>query len=177
MNKDEFYMKLAIEEAKNAYAKEEVPVGAVIVLNDEIISYGHNLREKSHDITNHAELNVIREASKKIGDWRLENTTMYVTLFPCPMCASAIVQSRIKRLVIGAPTKNLDTKEIVLKILEGNNTSPKVTLTEYILEEECKKLLSSFFREQRENKKTEEIMTNSTFENIKHIDEEGNEYW
>ena len=153
MNKDEFYMKLAIEEAKKAYDKDEVPVGAIIVLNDEVISKSHNLREITNDITNHAELNAIRAASKTTGDWRLEGAIMYVTLFPCSMCISAIVQSRIERLVVGAPTKDLNSREIALKILEGNNTSPKLTLTENILEKECKTLLSDFFKKQRNNKK------------------------
>jgi len=149
MNKDEYYMSIALKEAEKAYKKGEVPVGTVIVLNDKIISKGYNLRECTNDITKHAELIAIKNASKKYHDWRLENAVMYVTLFPCPMCASAIIQSRIKNLVIGAPTLDLKSKKIVYEILEGNNTSPKVILYEGILENQCKSLLSKFFREQR----------------------------
>lgn len=152
MNIDDKYMKLAIEEAKLAYKENEVPVGAVIILNDKIIAKSHNLRQNTNDITNHAELIAIREASKKIGDWRLDDAIMYVTLFPCPMCASAIIQSRIKKIVIGASTNDLKTKKIVLEILEGNNTSPRVEYKEGILESDCQNLLSDFFKEQRKNK-------------------------
>ena len=149
MNKDEYYMNLALNEAKKAYLKGEVPVGSVIVLNDKIIGKGHNLRECTNDITKHAELIAIKKASQKYRDWRLENSIMYVTLFPCPMCASAIVQSRIDKLVVGTPTLDFNTKEIVYKILEGNNTSPNVILKEGVLESKCKDLLSEFFKEQR----------------------------
>ena len=149
MNIDEYYMSLALKEAEKAYKKGEVPVGAVIVLNNKVIAKGHNLREFSNDITKHAELIAIKKSSKKYHDWRLENSVMYVTLFPCPMCASAIVQSRIKRLVIGSPTLDLNTKEIVYKIMNGNNTNPKVIINEGVLDSKCKNLLSKFFKEQR----------------------------
>ena len=149
MNKDEYYMNLALKEAKKAYKKGEVPVGAIVVLNDMVISKGHNLRESTNDITKHAELIAIKKASRKYYDWRLENSIMYVTLFPCPMCASAIVQSRINRLVVGAPTLDLESKKIVYKILNGNNTSPKVKLNEGVLDNDCKNLLSEFFKKQR----------------------------
>lgn len=149
MNSDEYYMNIALEEAEKAYKKGEVPVGAVIVLNNKIISRGHNLREKSNDITKHAELISIKRASRKYHDWRLENSIMYVTLFPCPMCASAIVQSRIGKLVIGATTLDLKTQEISYKILEGNNLNPKVKVVENVLESKSKDLLKKFFKEQR----------------------------
>ena len=152
MDIDEYYMNLALDEAEIAYEENEVPVGAVIVLDNNVIAKSHNLRQSTNDITNHAELLAIREASKKIGDWRLENTTMYVTLFPCPMCASAIIQSRINRLVIGTSTTDFKSKKIVLEILEGNNTSPKVIVKEGMLERDCQNLLSNFFKEQRKNK-------------------------
>ncbi|MBQ8891981.1 MAG: nucleoside deaminase [Bacilli bacterium] len=149
MNKDELYMKLALEEAKKAYLENEVPVGAVIVYHDKVLARSHNLRQMTNDITNHAELIAIREASQKINDWRLDDTTMYVTLFPCPMCAGAIVASRIKRLVVGTPTTDLKTQDLVLKILEGNNTSPKVNVDLGILESDCREILSMFFKKQR----------------------------
>ena len=142
-------MKLALKEAKKAYYKGEVPVGTLIVLDDKIISKGYNLRETTKDITKHAELIAIKKASKKYYDWRLENAVLYVTLFPCPMCASAIVQSRISMIVVGAPTLDYKSKDLVNKIFEGSNISPKVILKEGILETECKNLLSNFFKEQR----------------------------
>ena len=149
MNKDNYYMNIALKEAKKAYLRDEVPVGCIIVLNDKIIARGHNLRESTGDILKHAELIVIKKVSKKINNWRLSDMIMYVTLYPCPMCASAIVQSRIKRLVIGAPTKDKNTKFICDKIFEGNNTSPKIEVIENILEDECKKIISDFFEKKR----------------------------
>ena len=149
MNDNEYYMKLALKEAEKAYKKNEVPVGAVIVVDDKIISKGYNLRESSKNILNHAELIAIQRASKKKKDWRLTDAIMYVTLYPCPICASAIVQSRIKKVVIGAPTKDNNTKQIVDLIFEGNSTSPKIEVINGILENECKSILSNFFKEKR----------------------------
>ena len=115
MNKDKYYMNVALKEARKAYLRGEVPVGCIIVLNDKIIARGHNLRETTGDILKHAELITIKKCCKKIGDWRLEDSVMYVTLFPCPMCASAIVQSRIKKIVIEGmrlgPLKRLECIE------------------------------------------------------------------
>ena len=153
MNNNEYYMQLALNQAKKAYKKKEVPVGAIIVYNGKIIGKGYNLRENKKNIFKHAELLAIKKASKKIKDWRLNNAVMYVTLFPCSMCASAIVQSRIKKIYIGAPTKDLKTKEIVKKIFEGNNVSPKIEVYENVLENECKSLLTNFFNERRKNVK------------------------
>ena len=109
MNKDEYYMNLALKEANKAFKRDEVPVGVIIVSDNKIVARGYNMRELKGDIAKHAELIAIKKANKKIHDWRLENCTMYVTLFPCPMCASAIVQSRIKKIYIGA----LDEKKTV----------------------------------------------------------------
>ena len=152
MNKDEYYMGIALKEAKKAYFKGEVPVGAIIVFNDEIIAKGHNLRERTNDITKHAELIAIKRASHKYNGWRLEGTVMYVTLYPCPMCASAIVQSRIAKLVIGAPTLDLNNKKIVNQILKGNNTCLEVSKKVGIVESECKSILGDFFKLQRNKK-------------------------
>ena len=149
MDKDNYYMNLAIEEAHKAYFKGEVPVGAIIVYKDEIIATGYNLRETNHNILSHAELIAIKRASEKFNDWRLNETTMYVTLYPCPMCASAIVSSRIKRLVIGTNSNDLKLKQIGELIFDGNNTSPKVEITLGVMEDECRELLSDFFREKR----------------------------
>ena len=150
MNKDEQYMNMALKEAMKAYKKGEVPVGAIIVLNDKVIAKGYNLRESTNDITKHAELIAIKRASKKFNDWRLENAVMYVTLFPCPMCASAIVQSRISKLVIGAPTLDFKNETVVNKIFQGNNTSPMIIIESGIIEDKCKQLLSDFFKNKRE---------------------------
>ena len=117
-NIDEYFMNIALKEANKAFRREEVPVGAIIVLNGKIIARGHNLRELKGDITKHAELIAIKRANRKIKDWRLNDCTIYITLFPCSMCASAIVQSRIKRVVIGAPCKDIKNKEIVNLIFE-----------------------------------------------------------
>ena len=152
MDKDKYYMSIALREAEKAYKKGEVPVGTIIVYQDKIISKGYNKREKFHDITRHAELIAIKKASKKIRDWRLCDMTMYVTLFPCPMCASAIVQSRIKKLVIGAPTIDDKNKLIVYKILEGNKINSKVEVVNDVLIDDCKEILSKFFKKQRKKR-------------------------
>ena len=146
---DNYYMNIALQEANKAYLKDEVPVGCIIVQNNKIIGVGHNLKESTKNILNHAELIAIKKASKKINDWRLDNSVMYVTLYPCSMCASAIVSSRIKRIVIGAPTKDLKVKQIGDLIFEGNNLSPKMEVKENVLKDECVNLLGEFFKNKR----------------------------
>ena len=146
---DNYYMNIALQEANKAFLKDEVPVGCIIVQNNKIIGVGHNLKESTKNILNHAELIAIKNASKKINDWRLDNSVMYVTLYPCSMCASAIVSSRIKRIVIGAPTKDLKVKQIGDLIFEGNNLSPKIEVKENVLKDECVNLLSEFFKNKR----------------------------
>ena len=151
--KDEEYMQLALKEAKKAYQKDEVPVGAIVVLNDKIIGKGYNQKERKDDVTSHAELIAIRNASKKIHDWRLNEATLYITLSPCAMCASAIVQSRIKRVVVGALNPDLKNKEIVDLIFDINKEKPTVQITEKVLEKESLELLQSFFKKQRKKGK------------------------
>lgn len=155
MNKDEYYMNLALKEANKAFKRDEVPVGVIIVSDNKIVARGYNMRELKGDIAKHAELIAIKKANKKIHDWRLENCTMYVTLFPCPMCASAIVQSRIKKIVIGANTKDLTNKQIVDLIFTDSLKKRKLEIVENVLEKECSLILKSFFKHQREkvNKK------------------------
>ena len=143
-------MKLALKEARKAYKHNEVPVGAIIVSNGKIIAKGNNQRENSGDVTKHAELIAIRKASKKKKDWRLNDCTMYVTLFPCPMCASAIIQSRISKLVIGTSTMDLKNKEIVNLIFLDSIKNKKIILEENVLENECSDILKSFFQMQRQ---------------------------
>ena len=150
MKDNEYYMKLALKEARKAYKHNEVPVGAIIVSNDKIIAKGNNQRENSGDVTKHAELIAIRKASKKKKDWRLNDCTMYVTLFPCPMCASAIIQSRISKLVIGTSTMDLKNKEIVNLIFLDSIKNKKIILEENVLENECSNILKSFFQMQRQ---------------------------
>ena len=149
MKDNEYYMKLALKEARKAYKHNEVPVGAIIVSNDKIIAKGNNQRENSGDVTKHAELIAIRKASKKKKDWRLNDCTMYVTLFPCPMCASAIIQSRISKLVIGTSTMDLKNKEVVNLIFLDSIKNKKIILEENVLENECSNILKSFFQMQR----------------------------
>ena len=150
MKDNEYYMKLALKEARKAYKHNEVPVGAIIVSNGKIIAKGNNQRENSGDVTKHAELIAIRKASKKKKDWRLNDCTMYVTLFPCPMCASTIVQSRISKLVIGTSTMDLKNKEIVNLIFLDSIKNKKIILEENVLENECSSILKSFFQTQRQ---------------------------
>ena len=150
MKDNEYYMKLALKEARKAYKHNEVPVGAIIVSNRKIIAKGNNQRENSGDVTKHAELIAIRKASKKKKDWRLNDCTMYVTLFPCPMCASAIVQSRISKLVIGTSTMDLKNKEVVNLIFLDSIKNKKIILEENVLENECSNILKSFFQMQRQ---------------------------
>ena len=150
MKDNEYYMKLALKEARKAYKHNEVPVGAIIVSNGKIIAKGNNQRENSGDVTKHAELIAIRKASKKKKDWRLNDCTMYVTLFFCLMCASAIIQSRISKLVIGTSTMDLKNKEIVNLIFLDSIKNKKIILEENVLENECSDILKSFFKMQRQ---------------------------
>ncbi|MUK88106.1 tRNA adenosine(34) deaminase TadA [Ornithinibacillus sp. L9] len=150
---DEKFMQLAIDEAKKAQIKAEVPIGAVIVYNNEVIAYGHNVREQSQETLSHAELIAIQEANEKIGSWRLEDCTLYVTLEPCPMCAGAIVQSRIKRVVFGAFDPKAGCAGSLMNLLDDPRFNHQVEVTSGVLEEACGKLLTDFFRELRQRKK------------------------
>ena len=152
MTADEKYMKEAIRQARKAYALGEVPIGCVIVCGDKIIARGYNRRNTDKNTLSHAELNGIRKASRKLGDWRLEGCTLYVTLEPCQMCAGAIVQARIDRVVIGTMNPKAGCAGSVLNLLEMEGFNHKVQVTRGILEEECSKMLSDFFKELREEK-------------------------
>ena len=147
MNEDK-YMKEAIKEAKKAYLNGEIPVGAVIVYNDRIIARAHNEREKYNDVTKHAEINAIRKASKKLKNWRLLNCTMYVTLFPCPMCASAINQSRISKVIYGT-LPNYENYEETVNILRNNYYGIPVEIIKSSYENECVLLIQNFFKKKR----------------------------
>ena len=149
----ERYMKEAIRQAKKARALEEVPIGCVIVCNGQIIARGYNRRNMDKNTLSHAELNAIKKASKKLGDWRLEGCTMYVTLEPCQMCAGALMQSRIDRVVIGSMNPKAGCAGSVLNLLEMDGFNHKVEVIRGVLQEECSIMLSDFFRELREKKK------------------------
>ena len=153
MTTDEKYMKEAIRQAKKAKALDEVPIGCVIVYEDKIIARGYNRRNTDKNTLSHAELNAIRKASKKLGDWRLEGCTMYITLEPCQMCAGAIVQARVSRVVIGSMNPKAGCAGSVLNILQMDRFNHQVELTKGVLQEECSTMLSDFFKELREKKK------------------------
>lgn len=141
------YMKEALQEANNS--TYEVPVGAIIVYENSIIARAHNLRETNQDPTDHAEIIAIKEASRALGSWRLLDCTMYVTLEPCPMCAGAIINSRIKRLVIGAMDPKRGCCGSVYNLVDNENFNHRVVLKTGVLEEESRKLLQDFFRKRR----------------------------
>jgi len=150
---DEQYMKLAIEQAERALEKDEVPIGAIIVYQDEVIASGFNVRELSQETLSHAELIAIQQANKEIGSWRLEDCTLYVTLEPCPMCAGAIVQSRIKRVVYGAVDPKAGCAGTIMNLLDDQRFNHQVEVTSGVLEKECSLLLTNFFKALRERKK------------------------
>ncbi|MED4012272.1 tRNA adenosine(34) deaminase TadA [Priestia aryabhattai] len=153
MLNDEKYMRLAIDEALKAKDKLEVPIGAVIVQNGEVIAAAYNLRETEQRSVAHAELLAIDEACKKLGTWRLEDATLYVTLEPCPMCAGAIVLSRVKRVVFGAYDPKGGCAGTLLNLLEFEKFNHQAEVVGGMLEEECGSLLTTFFRELRQRKK------------------------
>ena len=141
-------MKEALKEAKKAYFKEEVPVGAVVVYNNKIIARGHNVREIKESVLGHAELVAISKASKKIGSWKLEDCDIYVTLEPCPMCSGAIIQSRIKNLYFGAYDPKGGAAGSVLNLYDYK-FNHKVNVVGGIMEEECSSIIKEFFKELR----------------------------
>lgn len=153
MNTDISYMKAAIREAGKAAKLDEVPIGCVIVYEDKIIARGYNRRTIDKNVLAHAELSAIKKACRKIGDWRLENCTMYVTLEPCPMCAGAIVQARIPKVVIGCMNPKAGCAGSVLDMLHEEGFNHQVETVVGIMEEECSKLLKNFFRRLRDRGK------------------------
>jgi|SRR5690625_4554013 len=153
MNNDEKYMQLAILQAKKAENIGEVPIGAIIVYRDEVIAKGYNIRESTQSTLSHAELVAIREANKQLGSWRLADCTLYVTLEPCPMCAGAIVQSRMKRVVFGASDPKAGCAGTLMNLLNEGKFNHQVIVTSGILEKECSSLLTNFFRHLRKHKK------------------------
>ncbi|GKV70446.1 tRNA-specific adenosine deaminase [Sporosarcina sp. NCCP-2716] len=151
--RDEYFMRLAIEEAKKAEAIGEVPIGAVIVHQDEVIARAHNLRETTQNAVTHAELSAIQDACAVIGSWRLEETELYVTLEPCPMCAGAILQSRIPTVIYGARDPKAGCVDSLYRLLNDPRFNHECDVRENVLGEECGALLSDFFRSLREKKR------------------------
>lgn len=153
------YMKEALKQAKNALKYDEVPIGCVIVHNDKVIARGYNKRNTKKNTIAHAEMIAINKASKVLGDWRLEDCTMYVTLEPCQMCAGAIVQSRIKTVVVGTMNKKAGCAGSVLNLLQMKEFNHQVELITGVLETECAKIIQDFFiylREKKKEKKKED---------------------
>ncbi|MDG5473939.1 tRNA adenosine(34) deaminase TadA [Jeotgalibacillus sp. ET6] len=150
---DEYWMKKAIQQAQKARELREVPIGAVIVQNGEVIASAYNLRETTQNAVTHAELLAIEQACEKTGSWRLENASLYVTLEPCPMCSGAILLSRIDRVVYGAPDPKAGCAGSLMNLLEDERFNHRSEVVSGVLREECGQLLSSFFKELREEKK------------------------
>lgn len=146
MNDDIKYMKQALLQAKKAAAIGEVPIGCVIVCEGKIIGRGYNRRNTDKSTLSHAEISAIKKASKKVGDWRLEGCTLYVTLEPCQMCSGAIVQARIDRVVMGADNPKAGCGGSILNILQNDSFNHQVSVTRGVLVEESSKLLKEFFK-------------------------------
>ena len=158
MNLD--YMNVAIKEAKAAESKKEVPVGAVIVLNEKIIAKAHNKREKTQNALDHAEIIAIDKACKKLNSWRLENCEIYITLEPCSMCAGAIINSRIKAVYFGAYDKKGGACGSVVNLLENKSFNHNPEFTGGIMEKECGELLTNFFKNKRAEDKVFKLIDN-----------------
>ena len=149
----EKYMKEALRQAKKAYALGEVPIGCVIVHEGKIIGRGYNRRTTDKNPLAHAELAAIKKASKKMGDWRLEDCILYVTLEPCQMCSGAIVQARVKRVVIGCMNPKAGCAGSILNLLQVERFNHQVEITSGVLEAECSQMMKGFFKELREKQK------------------------
>ncbi|MBQ7243631.1 MAG: tRNA adenosine(34) deaminase TadA [Bacilli bacterium] len=147
MNRDEEYMRLALEEARKAYEEGEVPVGAVVVFNGRILAAAHNTREGCLDISGHAEINAMRQAEKALGRWTLEGCTLYVTLEPCVMCAGAIRQSRLSSIVYGAADEKEGAVSSAFHVFDGDNATQ--TIVSGVLAKECSAILKDFFEKRR----------------------------
>lgn len=153
MTEEERYMGYAIRQAKKALLSEDVPIGCIIVYENRIIARGYNKRNKKKTTLAHAELDAIAKASKVLGDWRLEECTMYVTLEPCQMCAGAIVQARIPKVVIGCMNPKAGCAGSILNLLQMQEFNHQVEVIRGVREAECSQMLSAFFKELRQKQK------------------------
>ena len=145
----EYFMKRALTEAKKAEVKDEVPIGCVIVLNDRIIARGHNNRENKHDVSSHAEMEAIRKANKKLGNWRLVDCDLYVTIEPCLMCMGAIYQSHIRNVYYGSEDPKGGAASSVIKFDEIKNLNHYPTIEGGVLKEECSNIVKEYFKNKR----------------------------
>ena len=152
---DAHFMNEAIKQAKKAYLQDEVPIGCVIVQDDKIIARAYNKRNTQRNPLAHAEIIAINKAAKLVNDWRLEDCTMYITLEPCQMCAGAIVQARIPRVVIGSMNPKAGCAGSILNLLQVQAFNHQVELVKGVMEDECTQMLQNFFKELRERKKEE----------------------
>lgn len=150
---DEHFMRLAIAQARKAEALDEVPIGCVIVREGRVIARGYNRRNTDKTVLGHAEISAMKKASKKVGDWRLEDCTMYVTLEPCQMCAGAAVQARIPRVVIGAMNPKAGCAGSILNLFDVKAFNHQIEITSGVLQEECSSMLSVFFKRLRGKKR------------------------
>lgn len=146
---DEYYMNLALEEARRAYHKKEVPIGAIIVRDNEVIAAAHNLRESEKNAISHAEVIAIDEACRRLRGWRLTRSTLYVTIEPCPMCAGAILQSRIDRVVIGAMDPKAGACGSIVNLLAMKEFNHQPEVVTGVLEDECSNIMKDFFKDLR----------------------------
>ncbi|WP_378955652.1 tRNA adenosine(34) deaminase TadA [Pelosinus sp. sgz500959] len=157
---DSYYMGLALEEARKAYDLGEIPIGAILVMDEQVIARGHNMREIWHDATAHAEMIVIRESCEKLKRWRLTGATLYVTIEPCPMCAGALVMSRIDRLVYGSSDYKAGAVESLFNIVQNDALNHSMVVASGVRSDECAEIMRDFFRSRRKNKKTLQAINN-----------------
>ncbi|MDO9573452.1 MAG: tRNA adenosine(34) deaminase TadA [Candidatus Contubernalis sp.] len=145
----EYFMRAALEEAQKAFEKGEVPIGAVLVKDQEVIARAHNLKEERRDPTAHAEILVIQEASRILKSWRLAGTTLYVTIEPCPMCAGALIQARVGKLVFGARDVKAGTCGSLYNLVQDSRFNHCIKVEEGILKDSCAEIMQRFFKERR----------------------------
>ena len=150
---DNYFMGLALEEAHKAYDIGEIPIGAVLIMDGQVVASGHNMREIWHDATAHAEMIVIRAACQKLGRWRLTGTMLYVTIEPCPMCAGALVMSRIDRLVYGSADYKAGAIESIFNIAQNDALNHNIAVVSGVRADECSEIMRDFFRNRRKQKK------------------------
>lgn len=149
---DNYYMGIALDEAKEAYRLGEVPIGACLVMNGEVVARAHNMRETWHDATAHAEVIVIQEVCRSLKRWRLTGATLYVTIEPCPMCAGALVNSRVDRLVYGSADYKAGAVESIFNIVQHSALNHRMEVTAGVRADECAGLMKSFFKARRKSK-------------------------
>lgn len=154
MTREEKYMKLALKEAKKALLIDEVPIGCVIVKDDKVIARSFNTREKDKLVTSHCEINAIKKASKKLNDWQLVDCELYVTLEPCPMCAGAIYQSRIKKVIYGASDIKQGALGSSINLYDIDTLNHHPEIISGVMKEECSQIIKDFFKEKRNKNKS-----------------------